>query len=401
MNKINKLKVILVPPKKVFSWFKKTRIRNKVAIVVLILVAAFFVRNRIISANKKPEYITQKVEINDVEQIVSETGYVNASGVVEIYSSSTGIIEEIYVEDGDTVKTNQNLFKVHSTATAQEKATAYATWQSASSAYNQALNTYRDREATAQKVEDDVKNHDSDETFSQKAIRTTAQAARDSAYDAVQAAEASLRSAEYTYAATQNTIVRATAPGTVANFSFKVGDKVIAGNGTTGGAPILAIGDFSVYTITLELNEVDIPKVAVGQNATFTLDAFPGKKFQGEVLHVDTIGTNTNGVVTYTVIVKIADPENSIRPAMTANVDIIVDKAENTLTVPNSAIKPYQGGKAVQVFDPQTKTPKYVPVEIGIKSPERTQIISGIDEDTEVIIGAKNGVVQTESLFGN
>ncbi|HBZ35255.1 MAG TPA: hypothetical protein DEO33_02355 [Rikenellaceae bacterium] len=379
---------------RVKKWFLKLSLVKKIFTVILVLGVVYFAFNRIGNTNNQPEYLFQKVERSNIEQIVSETGNVNSSGIVDVYSSSTGIMEAVYIENGAEVKAGQNLFKVRSTATDQEKATAFATYQSASSAYNQALNTYRDREATAQKVEDDVKDHDSDETFAQKAARTTAQAARDSAYDAIAAAEASLKSAELAYYATQNIIVRAPASGTVANFLSKVGDHVTAGNNTSGGMTVLSIGDFSSYTVTLELNEVDIPKVKVGQPATFTLDAFPRKKFQGKVTHVDTIGTNVSGVITYTVVVEIIDPKDSIRPTMTANVDIVVDKAENTLTVPNSAIKPYQGGKAVQLIDPQTNSPKYIPVEVGIKSSERTQIVSGIKEGKEIITGAKNGVVE-------
>ncbi|MFH1601878.1 MAG: efflux RND transporter periplasmic adaptor subunit [Candidatus Shapirobacteria bacterium] len=379
---------------RVKKWFLKLSLVKKIITVTLILGVAYFAFNRIGNTNNQPEYLFQKVERRNIEQIVSETGNVNSSGIVDVYSSSTGIIEVVYIENGAEVKAGQNLFKVRSTATDQEKAAAFATYQGASSAYNQALNTYRDREATAQKVEDDVKDHDSDETFAQKALRTTAQAARDSAYDAIAAAEASLKSAELAYFATQNIIVRAPASGTVANFLSKAGDHVVAGNSSTGGIPVLVVGNFSRYTVTLELNEVDIPKVKVDQSATFTLDAFPGKKFQGKVTHVDTIGINANGVITYTVVVEIIDPESSIRSMMTANVDIVVDKAENALIVPNSAIKPYQGGKAVQVIDPQTDMPKYIPVEVGIKSPERTQIISGVEEGMEVITGAKNGVVE-------
>lgn len=157
----------------------------------------------------------------------------------------------------------------------------------------------------------------------------------------------------------------------------------------------MTIANFGDYTIKLALNEVDIPKVKKGQSAQLTLDAFPGEKFKGLVVHVDSLGTNTTGVITYNVIVEITNPKDTIRPAMTANVDIQVDKAQNVLTVPNSAIKPYQGKKAVQVVDPQTRTAKYIPVEIGIKSPERTEIRSGVSEGTQVITGAKNGAVES------
>ncbi len=387
---MDKLKIIWKP----FVWFKNTRTRNKILVLLAVMIVAYLVRSRVIDSNKQPEYITQKVERNDIEQIVSETGNVDSSGMVEVYSSSTGIIESVYIENGDVVKVNQNLFKVRSSATDQEKTTAYANYQNAASAYNQALNTLRDREATAQKVEDEVKDHDDDETFAQKALRTSAQAARDSAYDAVKSAQASLRSAEAAYAATQNVIVKSPANGTVANLLDKVGDKVTASSGASGGSPILVIGDFSSYRVILELSEVDIPKVNIGQSAMFSLDAFAGKKFMGKVTQVDTIGTNINGVITYTVAVEITDPQDSIRPAMTANVDIVVDRAENVLTVPNSAVKPYLGGKGVQVLDQETGLPKYISVEVGIKSPEKTQIISGVDEGVEVITGAKNDVVE-------
>jgi RND family efflux transporter MFP subunit len=263
----------------------------------------------------------------------------------------------------------------------------------------------------AKRVKDD--NKDDYEDLEKQSIDTAAVQAEknfDSAEQkyleadvAIKAAKAQVNSTWLAYQATQDLIIKSPAAGTVANLSFKVGDHVTAGNTVSGGIPVLTLGDFSIYTVTLELNEVDIPKVKVGQNATFTLDAFPGEKFQGEVIHADTIGTNTNGVITYTVIVKITDPKDSIRPTMTANVDIVVDKAENILAVPNSAIKPYEGGKAVQIIDPETKTAKYIPVEVGIKSPERTQIISGIEEGAEVITGAKNVVVETSGgrPFGN
>jgi RND family efflux transporter MFP subunit len=208
------------------------------------------------------------------------------------------------------------------------------------------------------------------------------------------------------YQATQSLIVKAPSSGTVANLSYKIGDKVTTGstttaNSATGGMPVLTIANFGDYTVKLALNEVDVPKVKKGQSAQLTLDAFPGKTFKGKVTHVDSIGTNTAGVITYNIVIEIINPEDSIRPAMTANVDIEVDRAENVLTVPNSAIKPYQGKKAVQVIDPKTKIAKYISVEVGIKGPERTQIKNGINEGAQVITGTKNGAVKSSGSVGS
>ncbi len=380
---------MLSPMQKPITWFRNTRRRNKIFIIIAILVVSFFIWRNIQSANAKPQYLTQPVQRKTVAQIVSETGNIDTGGRVDVYSSSTGIIEQIYTEDGASVTVGQNLFQVRSTATQQDKVSAYADYESAAASLRQAENTLRDKKAILEKVLDDLNDNDS-ETFEQKQRRTTAEVAGDNAFDAVKSARAQLNSAALTYQATQTIIVKAPSAGMVANLSFKVGDKVSAG-GVTSATPILAITNRIDYTVKLALNEVDIPKVRIGQSAQFTLDAFPDKKFTGRVTHVDSLGTNTAGVITYNIVVAITNPEDSIRPGMTANIDIEVDKAENVLTVPNSAIKPYKGKKAVQIIDPKTKTATYIPVEIGIKSPERTQIKSGISEGVQVITGTKNG----------
>ena len=397
---MNKVKNIFKPIQISINWFRKTKLRNKIFVIVAILIVVFLVYRNIQSANAKPQYLTQAVEKADVAQIVSETGNVDTTGRVDVYSSSTGVIEKVYVEDGASVKTNQNLLQVRSTATDQEKAAAYATYQSASSAYQETLNNRRNTQANVDSVHDQVKDHSGDETFAEKATRTAAEVANDNAYDSLKTAEASLKSAEFTYRATQDVIIKAPSSGTVANFSYKIGDTVTAANSavTAGSStPILTIANFSNYTVSLALNEIDIPKVRNGQSASLTLDAYSGKTFNGKVVHVDSIGTNTAGVITYNIVIEITNPEDTIRPAMTANVDIQVDRADNVLTVPNTAIKPYEGKKAVQVIDPKTKTAKYIPVEVGIKSPERTEIKSGVSEGAQVITGTKNGAVKTSS----
>lgn len=391
---MNKLKQILQLTLKPIGWFRKTRTRNKVIVVVAVLLVGFFVFRRIQSSNIQPQYITQAVERATVTQIVSETGNVVTAARVDIFSTTTGIVEGIYVKNGDSVKTGQNLFKVRSTATDQEKAAAYAAYQSASSVYQQALNNRRNTQAAVDNVHDQLKDHSGDENFAEKSARTASEVANDNSYDTLRSAEASLKSAEAAYRATQNLTVRSQSSGTVANLAYRIGDKVTAGS---TGKTVMTIANFSDFTVKIALNEVDVPKVRDGQSTKLTLDAFPGKTFDGKVASVDSIGTDTAGVITYNVIVEIVNPEDSVRPAMTANVDIEVDRAENVLTVPNSAVKPYQGGKAVQIIDKETKTAKYIPITVGIKSPERTEIKRGIDEDVQVIVGTKNGSVKSSS----
>jgi HlyD family secretion protein len=435
MSRIKKVFKFVGKP---FIWFKRTRRRNKVFTIIILGIAAIVISNIIQQATAKSPYEVQKAKYEDVVQFVSETGNINTSGRVDIYSTTTGIIEELYVENGSTVKTGQELFSVRSTATDQEKAAAYATYQSAVSAQKTAERAKLTADAsmwTAQKTLLDAKEvkrvkdtseHGYDELDKQSIDAANAQAeksftAAETNYKesdiAVTAAKAQVTSSLLGYQATKNAKVKATTNGTVANLSLTEGDNVTSGGPSAlsvGGAsaavaglsagttstPVLTIANLtSQYSIKLPLNEVDIPKVNQGQVVKITLDAFSGKTYNGIVTNVDAVGTNTQGVITYNVLVSIDNPDSKMKPGMTADADIEVDRQNHVLTVPNSAVKPYKGGRAVRIVDPKTKTLKFVPVEIGIKGETRTQITKGITEGQEVVTALTNEQVQKQGLF--
>ena len=422
----NKLKQIFKSARKPINWFRKTRLRNKIFVVIVVLLVGFFIIRNIQSSNAQPEYITESVKRDTIVEIVSETGNVGSSGKTDIFSTSNGIVEEIYIQNGDEVQVGIELFKVKSTATEQEKATAYASYQSAFSAQKTAEQTKLANDATmwttqktlldakeAVRVKDEKKDSytDLEEQAKDAALVQAEKDFRSSekkyleSDSAVAASQASVNSTWLAYQETQNAVVKATATGTVANLSVSLGDKVAAGaNAGVSSlalaaapppAPVLSIisGQES-FTVKLSLNEVDVPKVKTGQKAQILLDAFPDKTFEGRVSNVDEIGTNTQGVVTYNVYVTILNFYNKIKPAMTANVDIEVDKAENVLTVPNSAIKPYKGGKAIQVYDQKTKLPVFVPIKIGVRGIDKTEVVEGVAEGAKVITALQNGQVK-------
>lgn len=427
-NKKNKL---IEQAKRPVNWFGKTSLRNKAIVIIAILLVGFFINRNIQAANTKPQYITQPVERADIIEIVSETGNVDTSGRVDVFSTSTGIIEEIYVNNGDPVEINQNLFKVRSTATDQEKAATYASYQNAVSAQKTSEQNKQSLDATmwtAQKTLLDARetkrikdeNKDDYEDLEEQSIDaahvqaeknfTAAEQKYKEADVAIAAAKAQVNSTWLSYQATQNVIVAAPSSGTVSNMSYKIGDKVSGSPGgsglggasatvaitsqTSGGTPVLTIANLQEYSIKIALNEVDVPKVRQGQKATVTIDAFQDIDFQGNVTHVDGIGTNNAGVVTYNILVTIINPDPGIRPGMTANVDVQVDRADDVLTVPNSAIKPYKGGKAVQIIDTKTNEPVYIPVKLGVKGNEKTEILEGVEEGMNVITSLQNGQLE-------
>lgn len=435
-NIINKIK-------RPFIWFKNTRKRNKVFAIIALLIVGGIIAAQIQAATAKPPYVIQKVERGNIEQLVSETGNVETAGRVDVESTATGIIEEIYVSNNDSVQIGDTLFRVRSTASDQEKASANASYQSAVSALVTARQTkdsldaamWAKRQAmlnaknTRNFKDNNTKNPTTNSNYTDLekqsiddavVIAEKDFAASEKKYKeadvAVSAAQAQATSALLSLQATQDITIKSPTNGTVTNLSYRVGDKVSAGSGglssssalggssatsalssNGGGSAVLTIANLVNYSIKLAINEVDIPKIKVGQTADVSLDAFPERKFDGLITHVDAVGTNSQGVVTYNVVIDITDPISAIRPGMTANVDISVDKANNVLNVSNSAVKPYKGGKAVRVVDPSTKEMKFIPVEIGLKGDDKTEIVKGVSEGQEVITSLTNDQVQRSS----
>ncbi|MDP1808795.1 MAG: efflux RND transporter periplasmic adaptor subunit [Actinomycetota bacterium] len=188
----------------------------------------------------------------------------------------------------------------------------------------------------------------------------------------------------------QEDIVTSPAHGTVTNLAIINGthvDPAATGTAAVSAMPALLITDMSSYTIRPQINEVDIDKIKTGLKATISFDAIRDKTFAGTIANVDTVGTNTQGVITYNTYITVTDPPNELRPMMTAGVDIETTKHDNVLTVPNIALKPYRGGKAVQVLDKKTNKPRYVPVKVGIVGSLRTEITEGVQEGQKVITG--------------
>lgn len=396
---MNILKKILSPFGGFFRWFRNTSLKKKILTVVGVGVILFLIYRSFFGSNQEEQVTTDTVKRTTIVETVSESGNIQ-SNQVNIYSSTNGVIQEIFVENGDEVKEGQKLFTVESTATSEDKAKAYASYQSALTSLNSAKNNLRSAEASVEKVHDDLKGHDSDETFAQKETRTKAEVAKDNAYDSVKSAQANLVSAELAYRATQDSTAIAPIAGTVANLGFSAGNNVsaLSGAGTTAsGTPVLVLGTLEDYEVKLQLSEVEISKIKVGQSAAITVNAIRDKVFTGSVVRADEYGTNTSGVITFNAYIKLNDPSSDIKPLMSATVSVETAKHENTLVVPNSAVKPYQGGKAVQIQFQNGL--RYQPVKVGIKSTNETEILDGVTEGMEVVTGASSST-STETASG-
>jgi RND family efflux transporter MFP subunit len=391
----------------------------KVTLVVVLTVVGYFLYNSM-QAGKSP-YVLDKVSKATIIQDVAEIGNISTGASINIDSPTTGVVEEVYVNNGDVVTIGSPLFKVRSTATEQQKSEAQGNYLTAVTALDDAnanLHTLRSSMYDVWDTYRDLATSDEYETADgspkeQNRLSAEFQIARDDwlaaekqykdQQTAVSAASAKLSSAWLVYQATQNAEVKSTADGTIANLAVSPGSGVTAPTAVIPGVtaaqtPVLSIVDESVLKyVQVPINEIDIPKIKIGQKATIEIDAIEDKKFQGVVDRVDTVGTNTQGVITYNVYVNISNSDPRLRTQMTANVTIETETRQNVLSVPNTAVKPYQGGRAVQVLE--NGKPKYIPVIIGIRGDTRTEIIKGLSEGRQIIIGDKTKQSQQPGLF--
>ena len=175
--------------------------------------------------------------------------------------------------------------------------------------------------------------------------------------------------------------------GTVASVSAVVGD--------TAGTVATIITKQQVAE--LSLNEVDAAKVSAGQKAVLTFDAISDLSITGTVAEVDSVGTVSQGVVSYTVKITFDVQDARIKPGMTVNASIQTAVHNDVLIVPSSAVKTINGVSIVQVFDPaisqtggtvgtvSATLPKQVEVTVGISDDTNVEIISGLTEGQQVV----------------
>lgn len=151
----------------------------------------------------------------------------------------------------------------------------------------------------------------------------------------------------------------------------------------------MTIADMSKMQIETQVDESDIGRVAVGQQATFTVDAYPEKTFSGTVSNVSQRANIQQNVVYYTVTIDVHKPENLLKPTMTARVTIHVGEAQNVLTVPVNAIKQNKGQSYVQVK--RNGEVQNIVVTTGLANDEKIEILTGLAEGDQIVLNQPKG----------
>jgi macrolide-specific efflux system membrane fusion protein len=387
--------------KKILSLNKKWLI---IGILILLVFAYFIVKNK--SSSSKQSYQTEKVSRETVVESVSVSGTILSSSSQIVSTNATGIVKNVFVKNGQKVKKGDKILEIDLDQAGQyQYQSALASYLSAKSNldnaqntlltlqadmfdkwekfYNLATNsTYQNADGTPNET-----NRQLPEFLIAKNTWLAAEAKYKAQQNQINQAQSALTAAWINYQKS-SPIVYAPCDGIIADLIYAPGMTIsFASNSstssTTTSVKIATIKNQGVPFGRFTASEIDVSKIKPGQKATITIDALSDKTYTGEVVAVDKTGEVSSSVVSYPLTIKFDDEAPEILPNMSATANIIIAKKIDVLTVPSSAIVKQNG----ETFVRQIKNGKLVftPVEVGISSDTKTEVISGLKEGDEIV----------------
>ncbi len=410
---------------KVKNWFLKLSLIKKIIFILVILVVGYFAISKLfLNRSNKITYQTEKIVKGNLIVTVTGSGTVASTNSSNITTSATGVVKNIYIKDGDVVKTGDKIAELELDLEGQQKSSqAWGSYQSAKNSLQTAKdNLYSVQSdlftkwqshfdlATSSTYENSDKTPNIPERQSQTEYRISednwllSEAKYKAQQKVIEQAQSSLNTAWFAYQQA-SPIIYAPISGTVSGLSLQIGTVINSqsiNNTSATTNKIANIKTDALPTLSINLTEIDVPKIKIGDKATITFDAFVDKTFTGKVISIDTVGSVTSGVTNYPTVILLDTKSNAILPNMGVSANIITNTKDDILLVSSSAIKTDSNGvNYVQVM--KNGNPINQNVEIGLSSDSQTEIISGLREGDIVVISttqATSTTQQTQSVFG-
>lgn len=400
------------------------RSHRKRWLLLILLVAAIAITVAMRTRTAKSDSIqfkTEEVRRGDITVLVTATGTLEPTNEVEVGSELSGIVKSVEADYNDKVKVGQVLAKLDTSKLDAQVTQSKAALQAAEAKVMQAkatLNETRNKLDRFKKVREL-----SDNKVPSQTDFDAAQADFERAEADLASANASESQAKATLEAYQvdkrKSVICSPINGIVLTRNIEEGQTVAASFET----PVLftLAEDLTQMELCVDVDEADIGQVKDGQDATFTVDAYPNRTFQARIVQTRYGAQTVEGVVTYETVLEVDNTDLSLRPGMTATADIIVLKIENAVSVPNAALrfemtqgndKTDNGGlvsailphpprrelkqkenaisssNQQQVWAMRDGRPATVPVTTGVTDGVRTEILSGpIEPGMSLIVG--------------
>jgi macrolide-specific efflux system membrane fusion protein len=352
---------------------KKISIAATSAIVV-IAIAALVAHSRAGNDKLETAVSTAVVEKRDMGSLVQATGIIKpkVGAEVKVGARITGKVEHLYANIGDRVKKGQILVRLE-----QDDLKARA---------DEAEAAYLEAKAAFDKAKIDLER---DKPLAEKGYVTQQNIdVLQNAYDMANARVMKAK-ADQDYAKAQLSYATITAPigGTIASVTTQQGETVAAG---LNAPTFITIIDLNKLEVNAYVDETDVGKIGVGQEALFTVDTFADKDFKGKVTAIYPRAVLQENVVNYITLISIENSEGKLKPDMTANVTITLKKKTGVLAVPGAAVV-REGGKKYVMLQAKDGKATRREVKTGWKEGTYLEITSGLKEGDVVLVSGGNG----------
>ncbi|HUT29542.1 MAG TPA: efflux RND transporter periplasmic adaptor subunit [Sedimentisphaerales bacterium] len=383
-----------------------------IGIPAVMIVTAIVIWTKTGTSNSV-QFKTEEVRRGDITVIVTATGTLQPTNEVDVGSELSGIIETVEVDYNNKVEVGQVLARLDTSkldaqvtqskaALESAKAKVLQTQATLSETRSKLAQFERVRELSNKKVPSQAEFDAAEAAFERaKADVASATAAVSQAQAALEAYKTDL----------SKTVIRSPVNGIVLTRSVEPGQTVAA----AFQAPVLftLAEDLTQMELHVNVDEADVGKVKEGQDAEFSVDAYPNRTFKAQITQTRYGAQTVEGVVTYETLLKVDNADLSLRPGMTATADIIVTKIENAVLVSNSALRfklsteddRKNNGGLVGALLPHPPRHKSKQTENAISSSNRQQVWvlkdgkDGRPVAVPVTTGATDGVM-TEILDG-
>jgi HlyD family secretion protein len=371
-------------------------LKKKYVIIILVVLIAggYYWFSKTKSGTTQVQYVTEAAEKGTLTTSVSASGNIIVDQSSNIDPTITGTVTNLAVNIGDKVTKGQLLFNIDNNDLSVSAAKSLTS-------YKQALSSLES--AKANKKQASYNYHNSSTAAQKPALKQ----ALDSAEASVFSAEQGVNSAGADLANQRSNAAKrkvvSPMDGTVNAINIKNGDDLSKlSSGSSRQVPII-IGDLGTMKAQVQVNEVDIANVSIGQKVTLTFSAIDGLSVTGKVEKMDSIGTLSSGVVTYNVTVGFDTLDSRIKPEMSVSAAIITQIKQDVIIIPSGALKTQNGGSYVEVLN-SGRTPVETTVKTGISNDTETEITGGISVGDKVVtqtVGSSTSTTSASSSSNN
>jgi HlyD family secretion protein len=320
------------------AWYLRPVLGAVVALIALAAAGAWYWQTSR-QANAVPRYTTEPVRRGNITLTVTANGTLQPTRSIAIGSELSGTVSKVNVDVNDRVRKGQVLVELDTAKLKDQILRSRATLAAANAKVAQTVATVREAQATLGRFEE-VQRLSGGKVPSKTEL-DTARATLDRARADEAAARASVNDAQAALSTDEINLskasIRAPSDGVILTRNVDPGNAVAA---SLQAVTLFTIAeDLKQLRLQVNVDEADVGSVAVGQKATFTVSAYPGRKYPATVTRVAYGSTTTDNVVTYVTYLDVDNSDLSLRPGMTATATIVATSHNDVLLVPNTALR--------------------------------------------------------------